>query len=313
MFGILTILEKNGLLNLEGKFTDTHISVINALRRYILSKVETYAFYDDKECLLNDDDTNNIVIKKNNTILNNEFIKHRILLLPILKDPDTFVDLEKKTFSIDKKTKTEDRNVTSHDIVVGDDEDVTQYFGPDPITLTRLNPPDGEFHCVMKCVKGNGKKHATFSPVSKCVHYYNDDQNHINFSVESIGQYSSIALVEKGMTLILEDLEHLKEHTTIEMLTENTSAFNDKTSIDFIFNDTSYDYSLFELIQQYVLSKFVDVTYIGCCKRHPLENIFILRTILVEKDKDVYLFEFQKWISSLIQDFLDFKNKIIWN
>ena len=60
-----------------------HKSTINSLRRTLLSAIPTVAFRTE----LNDSD---IIIVKNNTSLHNEFLLHRISLIPIYVNPDDF-------------------------------------------------------------------------------------------------------------------------------------------------------------------------------------------------------------------------------
>ena len=60
-----------------------HKSIVNSLRRTLLSAIPTVAFRTE----LNDSD---IIIVKNNTSLHNEFLLHRISLIPIYVNPDDF-------------------------------------------------------------------------------------------------------------------------------------------------------------------------------------------------------------------------------
>ena len=58
-------------------------SIINSLRRILLSSINTLSFktsYDDSDIIIND----------NNTSLHNEFISHRISLLPLYINPDEY-------------------------------------------------------------------------------------------------------------------------------------------------------------------------------------------------------------------------------
>ena len=58
---------------------DIELSIVNAIRRIILSELPNVAFYFDPY----DVDNNDIIIKNNNSVLHNEFLAHRISLIPI--------------------------------------------------------------------------------------------------------------------------------------------------------------------------------------------------------------------------------------
>jgi hypothetical protein len=60
-----------------------HKSVVNGLRRSLLSTIPTVGFRTE----LNDSD---IIIEKNTTSLHNEFLLHRISLIPLYIDPSTY-------------------------------------------------------------------------------------------------------------------------------------------------------------------------------------------------------------------------------
>lgn len=59
-------------------------SIINSIRRTLLSDIPTVAFRTD------DDSQKDITIHTNNTPLHNEFLSHRISLIPLYIDPKTF-------------------------------------------------------------------------------------------------------------------------------------------------------------------------------------------------------------------------------
>ena len=71
----INIKEKNGKYNIDFDLdiNDGDISLANTIRRNILSDVETYAFEE-------------IDIKENTSIMNNDMLRHRIELIPIIYD-----------------------------------------------------------------------------------------------------------------------------------------------------------------------------------------------------------------------------------
>ena len=54
-------------------------SIVNGIRRTLLTDINSVAF-----------DPENIIIEKNTGSLHNEFLKHRISLIPLYIDPDTY-------------------------------------------------------------------------------------------------------------------------------------------------------------------------------------------------------------------------------
>ena len=161
------------------------LSIVNAVRRVILAEVPNVAFAFDPY----EDVNNDIRFTNNTSSLHNEFMGHRISLIPInltLKeikewDPANF------GFRINMKNEgTEMLLVTSKQIEVidGMGEQVSsevrnRWFPEDPITndhvlITKLkanpfNPKEGEcFECDMRARKGTAKQHSRWSHVSLC-------------------------------------------------------------------------------------------------------------------------------------------------
>ena len=60
-----------------------HKSIVNSIRRVLLSSIPTVGFRTD-------DKNSDIIIKKNNTSLHNEFLSHRISLIPLYIDPNEY-------------------------------------------------------------------------------------------------------------------------------------------------------------------------------------------------------------------------------
>ena len=166
------------------KIKDIDLSIVNAIRRIILSEIPTIAFAFDVTNKTNND----INIHKNTSALHNEFLAHRISLLPICVSEDDINTFESdnKTFKLVKKnTTSEIVNVTSKDIMIYNekneplnDEAIKKIFPPSPITgdyilITKLkpnlySPKDGEeLDIECKASKNIGMTHARWSPVSQ--------------------------------------------------------------------------------------------------------------------------------------------------
>lgn len=162
--------------------------IVNAIRRIILSEIPTVGFYFDPT----DIENNDIKIKKNTCALHNEFLAHRISLVPLNFDENEINDFDasKYKFVLKKQNQTyETINVTSGDFEVFNEKgqkfpsDVaTHIFPKDPVTkdyilLTKLkanlydevSPPRGE-SVEIECFPSVNiaMKHARWSPVSQC-------------------------------------------------------------------------------------------------------------------------------------------------
>lgn len=156
-------------------------SFVNALRRTILSDVETISF--DTTDYQNSD----LTVIKNTCLLHNEFLLHRLGLVPInVNDVDNF-NIDNYKFILKKENNgNSEIPVTTADFIVknletGQDEDTLAFFPANTITgdhilLTVLknNPTgDGEaIHIEGKCSKGSGSMNSRYSPVS-CVVFTN--------------------------------------------------------------------------------------------------------------------------------------------
>ena len=159
-----------------------HPSYVNGLRRVILNNVETIGFktepYDQSE----------INIIENTSSLHNEFLLHRIGMIPIkYPNPDSF-DPDKYQFILDVENKSlsEIINITTKDFKVietstGTQMDTNIFFPPNPdtkeyILITKLKPnPSGSGEKIKlegKASKNSGELNARYSPVS-CVTFNN--------------------------------------------------------------------------------------------------------------------------------------------
>jgi DNA-directed RNA polymerase I and III subunit RPAC1 len=167
------------------------ICVVNSVRRAIMACIQTAAFAYDPT---NPGAPSGITIKANTSTLHNEFVAHRLSLLPVHLDEDELerflLDPSRYRFSIRVKNSAAASGaavaVTSRDIAVTDafgapapKETRDAMFPPDPITgdhalLLQLRPSttgDGngeEISVDMVASGGTGAAHARWSPVSQC-------------------------------------------------------------------------------------------------------------------------------------------------
>jgi len=164
---------------------DIDVSVVNALRRVILSNIENVAFKFEEKY------DKDITITDNTSALHNEIMKQRLSLLPINLTDDEILGFNKYNykFVIDVVNKTNDLlDITTKDIQIFDKNNNTypkafvervfpaNPFTKDHILLTKLKPnlfnneKGGKFKMEGYANKYTASTHAGYSMVSKAVY-----------------------------------------------------------------------------------------------------------------------------------------------
>ena len=149
-------------------------SMANAVRRIILSEVPTVGFQTENY------ESSSLRVIKNTSSLHNEFLLHRISLIPInIQDPSSFNN-EHYEFELNVKNESiQAKNITTKDFIVTNlienKVESTEKFFPknlitgDHILITRLKPNLGAesemIHIKGHAVVGTGADNALFSPV----------------------------------------------------------------------------------------------------------------------------------------------------
>jgi DNA-directed RNA polymerase subunit L len=192
--------------SVEFELANIHFSTSNAIRRLMLSGVKSVGFRTEPytDC--------DIEVKENDTPLHNQFILHRLGMIPInVPKPDTF-NVDDFEFIIDISNNTnENRLITTEDFQIKQistnkmlpREEVKKFFPPDPITgdyilLNKLRPKYFvahkslssevikqmnqdfnratedvmQFHIVGKASISNGTENGHYCPVA-CACYIN--------------------------------------------------------------------------------------------------------------------------------------------
>ena len=160
---------------------NVNLSLVNGLRRAVLSEFKTIGFKTEE--YLNSD----LKVIENTASIHNEYILHRIGLVPIHYESIKSFDPSKYLFILKKENTTNITiDVTSEDFVVintetGEEENSIDFFPPDPqtkdfILILKLKPnpnKKGEkLHIEGTASIDSGSQNARFSPVS-CVAFKN--------------------------------------------------------------------------------------------------------------------------------------------
>lgn len=177
------------------------LSIVNSVRRIILSEIPTAAFYFDPY----DVENNAIKIHKNNGVLHNEFIAHRISLVPLWFDENEIANFDAKKYMFSLKVKNQtpsDRLVTTDDFTIVNenkepypDSFVKKILPSNSITknhilITKLKPnlydlSNGE-ELDLECMPSIdiAKTHARWSAVSQACYFNNIDDDLANEAFE---------------------------------------------------------------------------------------------------------------------------------
>ena len=185
-------LSKMDLRNAD--ISNVDLSFINALRRIALSEIPSVAFRTEPH----EDSSVNIIT--NTSSLHNEFIAHRIGMIPIhVKDINNFEESNYRFVVNIKNTTNGTIDVTTKDINVLKLDDATNefkpikktteetFFPPDPISkdyilIAHLKPDntgedEGEhLHFEATAVKSTGKENSRWTTVSQSTFKYKIDE-----------------------------------------------------------------------------------------------------------------------------------------
>lgn len=177
------------------KFTleNTTSSFANALRRTIIGEVETAAFDTENY------ETSSLKVIENTSSLHNEFLLHRLGMIPIKVINTKRFDPSKYKFVLNvQNTTSKIIEVTTADFEVFDIEtgksvETLDFFPPNRLTgenilITRLKPnPNGEgekIHVEGTCVINNGNFNARFSPVSATMYVNKTDPEKVEAALQ---------------------------------------------------------------------------------------------------------------------------------
>ena len=175
----IRILEGSDRYQLKFELNNTELHIANALRRIIISEVPTMAI-------------DIVQVHENTSALNDEFIAHRLGLVPLVSDNvhtfkdhqicdcDEFCSNCSVQYRLLKTCPKDEEmcEVTSNDIQLvgnGDNRGVmpvryvdNQGKNEDPILIMKLSKNQKlDFSLIAK--KGNAKTHAKWSPVATCI------------------------------------------------------------------------------------------------------------------------------------------------
>lgn len=179
-----TITESKDVSHLDFQVKNVDLCIVNAIRRIILAEIPNVAFDFDAYNEINDID-----IHTNTGALHNEFLGHRISLIPLCFDEEEIANFtpEKYRFVLKKKNDTSEIiHVTTADFEIYDENNMkyddkfkkkifpANKITKDHILITKLKPnlydmgKGEEIDIECRASVNVAKTHARWSPVSKC-------------------------------------------------------------------------------------------------------------------------------------------------
>jgi DNA-directed RNA polymerase subunit L len=176
------------------------VSVINSLRRVILTHIPTLVFRGFPHY------SNKIQIQKNNTKFNNEYLKHRISCIPIFESNESRFENLKNTYEIRASVVNKENKmiyVTTKDFKLFNKETNKEnkeheLFPPDPISndhilicclMPKISETDEPEELTLKIDFdiGTAKENSCWNVVSKCMYENMRDTDRIEAEVKRLG------------------------------------------------------------------------------------------------------------------------------
>lgn len=298
--------------DLNNEASEIRISLANSIRRTIISDISTYTIDDES-----------IVFYENNSMLNNEFLKDRLILVPIISYLEN-INYDNLVISCKKENNDENmENIYVSDFIVKDIEtndilDNNMIFKYPNILFGKIKTNQQvSFEAKLKKNSYQHWKSAS-CPVSQCNYVFKIDNNKVNeimenmsesekknfltqevqriyeknkigepnvyqFQIESNGFYEPRNIVILGIRALVERLNNVK----IEF-------FNTKSKkISVFHNDENPDFFNFLIDKENdtlgnILSTYLtyqpNVFYCGYVIEHPLNHNIILKIKLNENN-----------------------------
>jgi len=259
---------------LNFNISNVDLSIVNALRRIILSEIPSPAFYFDANDVYNKD----ITISKNTSPIHNEFFAQRISMVPLFLTPEETAAVnagtKKYVFSISKKNTqnstipvtTEDFTCTLNGEPLAESE-VRRIFPADPITkdyilLNELKPnihnteSGNEVELTAIPTVGIPKKNTCYCSASLCTYGNAIDKQKSEAAFQNM-------LKEKAKSGIKYDEETMrKEFKTLDIQRYFvTNDFDEPSKFEFkIESENGFDPDyLFETAFEILEEKFARV------------------------------------------------------
>jgi len=182
-------------------FEKTHNSIVNSIRRIILDEVPTFAI-------------ELVEVAKNDSPLYDETIAHRLGLIPIKTDLDSYNFKQTckcggigcALCEVKMTLKESGEGYVYSGSILSDDPQVIPVDKKIPIT--KLFGDDKKLELNLIAVLGVGSDHAKFSPSHT---YLKEDGDNVNLIIEPYGQLEAKQIYNKSIEILIEKINDLEE------------------------------------------------------------------------------------------------------
>lgn len=270
----------------EFDMENVDLAIVNGIRRVIHAEIPTLGFQGEGDA--------SVTIHKNSGPLHNEFMIHRIGLLPMHfteEEVEGFVENEYEFTCTVKNTEVALLNVTTNHMqgtkneVPLTEKDLHRIFPVNsvtkqPVLITRLRQGE-ELSFTGKVIKSIAKRHASFSPVSLCAFYYKEDPaktngltnllekeraylkntfgdpTDIHFTIESETGLSPKYLVVKALEILGEKMSTIHRELDVLRSEKLSIVKNDKMEDTFDLHIMEEDDTLGNLIQSILYNRYI--------------------------------------------------------
>jgi DNA-directed RNA polymerase subunit L len=300
---------------LEFEISDIDISILNGLRRILISDIPILGFKIDD---------NLINIEENTTSLNNEIISNRIALIPINisekynEEFDPINNSFEIILDVSCENKLDLENITTNNLKIKVDGNIIKnnkdYFNynsisNEPILIHRIKN-NQTLRLNAKATKDIGRNNASFCIVSGIAVYNKINEKsketdiikkerdiieniHI-FKFEIINNtISHLYLFKKAIEILIFKLDEIK----LELSKNDSTLITINNYFDYIntfdINIKNENDTIGYIIQSKIFDKYIvnknkfkeyKCEFVGYTKKHPLDNTLILRVTLNKCD-----------------------------
>jgi DNA-directed RNA polymerase subunit L len=326
------------LFDLDNSTNELKISFANALRRTFISNIETYII-----------NPNNTIIYENNSIYSNEFLKHRLSLIPIISN---IPDLKYENIVLTcKKNNTDEiiENILVSDFIVNNIEDNSiinndTFFKFTSILLAKLKTNNFiSFEC--KLTKNNAENGGSFfSPVCGCIYTFEIDTKEVEnvtknmslkdktsfnleeneriykknkigapliykFNMEMTGSYDSKTTINMGISELINKLNITSSQFNN---LDNSTKIRERSTNDefYYFVIDEENETLGELLSTYIMDD-ERVFYCGYVIEHPLKKNILLKIKLKDDNFNDNIKNIILVITDKINYLIELLNKIM--
>jgi DNA-directed RNA polymerase subunit L len=296
---------------LNNSSNDVYISLANAIRRTIISDIDVYII-----------DGTSAQFITNTSMLNNEFLKHRLTLIPIICD---LKDINYENLLISCKINNDEDNIKSvyvkdfvcTDNITNEIIDNNIIFKYPDILFAKLKHGN-QIIFESKLINNSSENGGSFfSVVSKCIYTFKIDEieankisknmnqtektsfntleiervykkndngtpNNYIFSIESIGFYEPLNIVLKGINLLINKLKYIQNEFKNKSSKKVISKDTDDQDI-FIFIIDNENETIGNLLSTY-LTYNENVLYCGFVIEHPLKKNILIKIKLKDNN-----------------------------